>query len=112
MPIRRENRARYPRDWAQLSRAIKERAGWRCEGTSQFPNCGAKHGDLHPVTGAKVVLTVAHLDHVPEHNDPSNLRALCQRCHNAWDAPTRAQGIKARRRAARAIGDLFRREHQ
>ena len=32
---------------------------------------------------ARIVLTVAHLDHAPEHNDPTNLRALCQRCHLA-----------------------------
>ncbi|PAM99602.1 hypothetical protein CJI59_22145 [Streptomyces sp. Alain-F2R5] len=31
MPIRPENRHRYPPDWPQISLAIKERAGWRCE---------------------------------------------------------------------------------
>ena len=28
----------------------------------------------------RVILTTAHLDHTPEHNDPANLRALCCRC--------------------------------
>ncbi|HZT24123.1 MAG TPA: hypothetical protein VFA57_00350 [Pseudolabrys sp.] len=107
MPIRIENKHRYPRDWTRISRATKERAGWRCEGTPQFPDCRARHGEPHPITGAKVVLTVAHLDHQPENNDPRNLRALCQRCHNAWDARSRAQGIAARRRTERACGDLF-----
>ena len=39
----------------------------------------------------RVVLTVAHLDHTPENCDPSNLRALCQRCHNKYDAKHRAE---------------------
>lgn len=107
MPIRAENKLRYPPHWPAISRAIKDRAGWCCEGTPQYPDCRAVHGEPHPVTGARVVLTVAHMDHRPENCDPSNLRALCQRCHNAWDARTRAAGIAARRRAERAIGDLF-----
>jgi hypothetical protein len=36
------------------------------------------------------VLTVAHLDHVPEHVDPGNLRAYCQACHLAYDAAEHA----------------------
>jgi hypothetical protein len=31
MPIKPENRARYPREWAAISRAAKERAGWTCQ---------------------------------------------------------------------------------
>lgn len=41
-------------------------------------------GEL-PERDTRVVLTIAHLDHTPENNDPSNLRALCQRCHLAYD---------------------------
>lgn len=33
----------------------------------------------------KVVLTIAHLDHDTSHNDYSNLKALCQRCHLNYD---------------------------
>lgn len=33
----------------------------------------------------KVVLTIAHIDHNIHNNDYSNLRALCQRCHNRHD---------------------------
>jgi 5-methylcytosine-specific restriction endonuclease McrA len=54
-----------------------------------------------------VVLTVAHLDHQPENCDPDNLMAMCQRCHNAYDAPMRRAGIKARQKAAMARGDLL-----
>ena len=50
--------------------------GWRCK---------AVNGQPHPVTGSRVVLTVAHLDHTPENNADDNLRAMCQRCHLAYD---------------------------
>jgi 5-methylcytosine-specific restriction endonuclease McrA len=55
----------------------------------------------------KIVLTVAHLDHQPENCDPSNLRAWCQRCHNAYDAPMRRKGTRMRARSSLAIADLF-----
>ena len=38
MPIRPENRARYPKDWPALSRSAKERAGWKC----QHAGCAAR----------------------------------------------------------------------
>ena len=94
MPIRPENKGRYPKDWKQISRRIRERAGGKCE------FCGAGDGLPHPVTGSKVVLTVAHLDHTPENCGDENLKAHCQRCHNGYDAKERARGIRTRRRAA------------
>jgi hypothetical protein len=80
MPIKPENKARYPRDWKAISKRIRfERAGNRCEW------CGAENHQPHPVTGSKVVLTVAHLDHdLVDHSD-ENLAALCQRCHLTYD---------------------------
>lgn len=51
--------------------------------------CWAINGREHPITGSRVVLTVAHLDHDPSNNDPANLRAFCQRCHNRYDAEFR-----------------------
>lgn len=98
MPIRPENRALYPADWRAVSLAIRrDRAGWRCEWTG----CGARHGEPHPLTGARVVLTVMHLDHDPQNNAPDNLRAACQRCHNSYDAAHR-RATAARRRGAPA----------
>lgn len=97
MPIRPENKALYPADWKRISMAIRrDRARWACEAIPGEGVCGAVNGLPHPITGAKVVLTVAHLDHDPTNCAPENLRALCQRCHNRYDAPTRAAGRKAR----------------
>jgi hypothetical protein len=113
MPIRPENRERYPKDWKAISRRIRiDRAGDRCECAGE---CGDDHGGRcaalnkvpHPDTGSIVVLTTAHLDHVPENCGDENLRAMCQRCHNRYDAPMRRAGIKARAFAASAAGDLF-----
>lgn len=96
MPIRPENRARYPKDWKRISLEVRQAAGWRCEGSPAFPDCRAENGKPHPVTGSKVVLTVAHLDHQPENCDRANLRAWCQKCHNVYDGPMRREGIKLR----------------
>ena len=60
-----------------------------------------------PLRIVKIILTVAHLDHSPENCTDENLKALCQRCHNRYDAPMRAAGRKARKRATQATGDLF-----
>lgn len=108
MPIRPENRARYPKDWKAISHRIRfDRAHGQCEctgecGVEHFPTdglagrCDAWNGEEHPVTGSKVILTVAHLDHIPEHCDDDNLKAMCQRCHNRYDAPKRRAGIRER----------------
>lgn len=55
----------------------------------------------------RIVLTVAHLNHVPEDCRDDNLKALCQRCHNQLDAKHRRAGIAARQRASAAIADLI-----
>ena len=102
------NHADYHPDWKSIVRQIKEQAGDRCE------FCGAPNrawvtrdasgrwtidetipentaviawGWNKPTTPppTKIVLTVAHLDHDVGNNDPANLKALCQKCHLAWD---------------------------
>jgi hypothetical protein len=45
----------------------------------------AVNGQPHPVTGSKVVLTTARLDHRPENCKADNPKAMCQRCHNSYD---------------------------
>lgn len=121
MPIRPELKARYPKNWQDIRSRILERAGrlhahWpHCEGCG-VPNHtwierrldGEWDVSLPTYDNAVyIVLTIAHLDHIPEHNDPTNLRAWCQKCHNGYDMPKRIANRKARRRARLAIHDLF-----
>lgn len=106
MPIRPSERARYPRDWPAISLERRKAAGWRCEGSPAFPDCRAVNGEPHPVTGSKVVLTVAHLDHAPENCEPENLRAWCQRCHLTYDVPMHRAGRAARAREALNVAEL------
>lgn len=108
MPIKPENKARYPANWKAIRAATLERAGYRCEWagcgvanrTIGFWNAGVftKLADSRDdadfsvdsvtIDGEKVieiVLTIAHLDHTPENNEPFNLAAMCQRHHLAYD---------------------------
>jgi 5-methylcytosine-specific restriction endonuclease McrA len=92
MPIKPEYKPLYGKNWKQLSYEIRaERAHWQCEW------CGARHGAAHPITGANVVLTVAHLDQNPAHNDRANLAALCQRCHLNYDRQANTQAARRTR---------------
>jgi hypothetical protein len=134
MPIRPENISRYPSDWKQISKRVREDADQRCE-WCRAPNgetiCRARDGNTYMLergetfdakTGefvgltrgseydgrlVRVVLTVAHLDHQPENCSRDNLRALCQKCHNRYDAPMRAKGLSDRRRQESAVADMF-----
>lgn len=107
MPIRPENKALYPRNWKLIRQRILLRANNCCEGTPDHPNCRVENYTFHPATGSKVVLTVAHMDRkLTDHSD-GNLRALCQRCHNQWDAKDRAAGIKQRRNERLGQGALL-----
>lgn len=118
MPIRPENKSRYPDDWKQISEAVRERAGHRCEWCGK-PNrrivvCSAggrwfdldagywrdrfggyiplaKQPEVSEQRSVFVVLTVAHLNHTPEDSRPENLRGLCQACHLRYDAPHKAK---------------------
>lgn len=86
MPI--DYREYHPK-WSLISWLIRfRRAKNRCE------KCGAENYKPHHVTGSKVVLTVAHLDHNKNNNRFQNLAALCQRCHLHHD---RHQHTEARR---------------
>ena len=88
MPFHKE---RYPPNWKEISLKIRERAGGRCE------FCGAENYKPNPVTGSKVVLTVAHLDHNPQNCADENLKALCQRCHLNYDAKHHARNAATTR---------------
>lgn len=139
MPIKPENKARYPKNWKEISRSIiQDRAGNRCEGCGvhnhavgyrdeegifhpDFGNpiledygrgidsktgkmisykAAKAHADFttfHDERGDKyfvIVLTTAHLDHVPENCEPENLRSFCQKCHNNYDQENRSETIR------------------
>lgn len=108
MPIKPENRARYPKEWPAIRAAILERAGNCCE----WLGCGVanrsvgiwKAGVFFKLADSRsdcdlsvdaavndgfkvteIVLTIAHRDHIPEHCEPDNLAAWCQRHHLAYD---------------------------
>lgn len=102
MPIKKENRHLYPPDWKQISQRIRfERAGNKCEW------CQAENGKPHPITGSKVVLTVAHLDHTPANCSDSNLAALCQRCHLRYDAEHHRRNAAETRRRTMGTLEMF-----
>lgn len=121
MPIKPENRSRYPKNWTEIRQSILKRAQLKCEfcGVHQYAVGYRDHTgqfvyargsayydqmqyavDHKTANQAKetlnesgvqkhvvIVLTIAHLDHTPENNDHSNLRALCQKCHTDYDKP-------------------------
>ncbi len=107
MPIRPSERERYPSNWREISERIRKRAGNRCESAPGQASCDAGQGERHPITGAIVVLTVAHLDHQPENCADENLRALCQRCHNRYDQKHRQRNAAGTRRQQKRNGELF-----
>lgn len=92
---------RYPSDWQAIRARILARAGNACEW------CGAANYQPHPLTGSRVVLTIAHIDHDVENNADENLAALCQRCHLRHDAQEHARhAAETRRRKELLAGQL------
>lgn len=55
----------------------------------------------------KVVLTIAHLNHVESDNADSNLAALCQMHHLRHDREDNQRRAAKSRRARKAAGELF-----
>jgi hypothetical protein len=116
MPIKPENRVKYPKNWNEISADIRfRRANNKCEVCgvlnysegfwidnkfatvttilNQLNETGKTQIDDLPmeIKSIKIVLTVAHLDHNPQNCDYNNLKAMCQRCHNRYDARHRAK---------------------
>lgn len=102
----------YPVNWPQISIAIRERAGGRCECTGQ---CGLHHehrcvelnGRPAQFARGRIMLTVAHLNHDPADCRDENLIAACQRCHLRIDGEQHQSNARRTRRARKAVGDLF-----
>ena len=97
MPIKKENRCKYPPNWKSIRQEILKEANFQCEGSPKYPECRAKQYEPHPETGSKVVLTIAHLDHIPDNVSRDNLKCWCQRCHLAYDSQHHADNAKITR---------------
>jgi hypothetical protein len=114
VPIRPENRDRYPANWPAIShhtRFVRAAGRCECEGECGRGTHDGRCPNLHDApaygTGSKVVLTTAHLNHQPEDCRPENLRAMCQGCHLHYDREHHALTAAATRRAAvEAAGQL------
>jgi hypothetical protein len=135
MPIRRELRPLYPRNWREISAEVRfVRAGGKCQ------RCGRPHGetlrvlpdgrwydpqqrtwrdgrgrdarwpDLLAMTRAchsRIILAAAHLNHDPSNNRWRNLRGLCQRCHLLHDRRHHRRQRWITWRSRYAVADLF-----
>jgi hypothetical protein len=114
VPIRASQKKRYPSDWTQISERIRfGRAEGRCECLGECGRgthdgrCTNLHGEPAYGTGSKVILTTAHLNHIPEDCADENLKAMCQGCHLHYDREHHAE-TRASTRAAQvaASGQL------
>jgi hypothetical protein len=142
MPIKKENRHRYPKNWLEIREQILTRAGHCCE----WPGCGLPNyavgrwrrrdgrdvwewadrdcrprsyaearriaADLHSdgdddTRPTIIVLTISHTDQTPEHNQFSNLRALCQRHHLGHDRRYNVRAAYMTRKARANTIELF-----
>lgn len=137
MPIRPENKARYPKDWKRIRERILARAENKCE-RCKAPNraavargAGRDAGTYMLFDGStfndetgealgmsrgseydagrwvEIVLTIAHLDHTPENNEPTNLAAWCQQCHLRHDAKHHAETRKRTAAERKGQKELF-----
>ncbi|MCX7179471.1 MAG: hypothetical protein NTX56_12115 [Proteobacteria bacterium] len=130
MPIKKENRAKYPANWQEIRTRIRTRSGDKCEwcgvmnGAVGWRDCDGEFVmigrdpedagascDLMEADGFKIiriVLTVAHIhDNDPANCADDNLAHLCQRCHNKHDAPMRKVNSARTRKTGKAIADMF-----
>ena len=86
----------YPHNWKSISRGIRARAMDRCEcmgecGLHHEHRCEERNGQPAKWAKGRVILTVAHLNHIPADCRDENLKALCQRCHLRYDQKHRKE---------------------
>jgi hypothetical protein len=108
MPIKPEHRHFYAgAKWKQLRARVLRRAKNCCE------QCGVLNGQAYFrfVRGvwreARVVLTIAHLNHNPADNSMSNVQALCQCCHLRHDLRFHVKNARASREQKQGLLALF-----
>lgn len=131
MPIRPDLRQYYkPSVWAAVRTRILERAGGKFDakgkylGGARCEKCKAPDRErivrwegqgawasildwsLDPTAKARIVrivLTIAHLNHVAGDDRDENLKALCQWCHLHYDAEHHAETRKTRKDKGRPL---------
>ena len=95
----------YPENWDEIATEIKESVLWKCEECGKqcrrngeswaefFSDWDLRSDEFSEAIDHKqrFTLTVAHLDHVPNNCDRSNLRALCAPCHLRYDVKEMAK---------------------
>ena len=118
--------SKYPPDWKAISKRIREeRANNKCEfceapngkyikrwvhdagywveeGSTEYNNPLEEW--CRPI---RVVLTVAHLNHIPMDCRDENLKALCQRCHLRYDHEHHMKNSAATRARKKGLQNLF-----
>jgi hypothetical protein len=128
LPIKPELRKFYGRQWAdEIRPAILRRAGNRCEQCRVWNNVEVFRGEegMWRVSGphapwhlndgrltmdkpmdehrVRIVLTIAHLNHISGDDRPENLKALCQWCHLDFDKAHHAESRAIRKDASRPL---------
>jgi transcription elongation factor Elf1 len=132
MPIRRELRHFYGREWREVTRPrILDRAHRACElclvpnhlevercfgwwfdpVTESWIHAGNKQpvyvpAAIFPGTARRtvyIILTVAHLNHTPGEDNDDNLKALCQWCHLHYDETHHRETRAIRKDASRPL---------
>jgi hypothetical protein len=91
MPI---DRKRYPANWEQIAKDVKDAAGWQCQRCRQM--ClrpGEKPDSLTRSEWTVATLSVHHANFTPEDNAKSNLLALCTPCHLALHAQAKRKNV-------------------
>jgi hypothetical protein len=135
MPITAENRGRYParKVWRAIRTFVQHRARDKCEEcgvpnhatgvrnpNGSFTAMGVDVGCVHDGWKViRIICTVSHQDHHPENNDGyettgkvlpverSNLKFLCQACHNRHDGKHRAGNASATKDKKRGQQRMF-----
>lgn len=90
------DRTKYPTNWDEIALSVKEATGWKCQ------PCGKQcYTPGQPVNDTRLVLTVAHINHVESDCRPENLIAACSVCHLRYDAMRRQWQRLAKQRVNR-----------
>jgi hypothetical protein len=128
MPVKQENKHRYPKNWKDIALQVKTEVDWKCQHCGKpcrkpgqewmdfvlellnsgsawhEKTCDYSTKDEPIERPQRFTLTVAHHpDPNPENCDRSNLLALCAPCHLKLDANLHAANAAATRKRNRDI---------